>query len=136
MAAQYPTSCYTAWIYNNSIRNLTVGDPRSTAASVKNNKFLSANSVWDPETKGIHKSLWGPEYAKWENKKSLEIIKSCPRFPGKNKLIIRVAINNIELGNEQKGIEMLKILIRDSNSREAIWAYQFLKEWEKQKTKL
>ena len=83
--------------------------------------------------KGYFKRLYGPEYDKWKREKSLEIIKLCPRFPRRDKLMVASAISNIVLGNEKEGIEILKKLINESNSREAAWAKQFLEEWEKQK---
>ncbi|OGF67769.1 MAG: hypothetical protein A2Y62_13905 [Candidatus Fischerbacteria bacterium RBG_13_37_8] len=136
MATEYPNSCYTAWIYNNRIRNLTIKDPRSTANSIKNSKYRAGNSVWDlwgSKIKGTQKHLSGTEYCRWEIEKSLAIINSCSRFPQKDRLMLSIAINNIKLGNEQRGIEILKTLIRESNSREAVWAKEFLEEWMAQK---
>jgi len=133
IATKYPTSCYAAWIYNNYIGNITIGNPQATVVSIKKNNYHDGNSVPCLTAKDGWEGLRGSEYFKWENEKSLEIIASCPRFPHKDKLIVVTAVNNIVLGKESEGIRMLKELIRTSSSREANWARQFLEEWEKQK---
>ena len=136
MLDNYPTSCYTAWIPSSSISENTVNDPRTTVKFIKANKYWDGNSIYDPKVKGYFKRLDGPDYDKWKREKILEILKYCPRFPRKDGLIVTAAISNIVLGNEKEGIEMLKKLINESNSREAAWAKQFLEEWTKQKSRL
>ncbi|OGF68078.1 MAG: hypothetical protein A2Y62_19680 [Candidatus Fischerbacteria bacterium RBG_13_37_8] len=131
MIAQYPTSRYAAWIWEDNIYDPILDNPKSLVNSIKNKNYLVGRSVWD----GKWISLNGMKYAEWTKNKSLEIIRDCPSFPAKERFMLTAAISNIVLGDELQGVELLKGLIRRSNSREAIWAKEFLEEWMNQKTK-
>ena len=138
IALKYPASRYTVWLYYIYMFDPIRKDPRQIAISIsKGKRYPDGNSVWDPTVNGHIRDLSDTKkYAKWAKEKSLEMIKLIPNFPDKERLIVVAGICSIVLGEELEGIEILKKLIQESNSREAIWAKQFLEEWMKQKNKI
>ncbi|OGF67867.1 MAG: hypothetical protein A2Y62_01225 [Candidatus Fischerbacteria bacterium RBG_13_37_8] len=145
---KFPGSIYTAWTYFHRMYDPTKIEAHYTVVDLRKSNY-PPRGIYIPESEayegyGLNTHLnSGIESAKWIKEKSELILSHHPDFPFANKLRIQIALSNIALGIEKKGILQLQTFFKQSTEKkvlskkpletEAEWAEKFLALWAKER---
>jgi len=132
---KYPTSTYAGWVvYERMQKPLSA---RAEKIKELMDKGLYMEHGWVPWPWEYHnglKELNGREYVEWHIKWGEELLKNHPDFPFISEIKIILGLAYLKLNQIEKGLSMLKD-ISNENSKEGIWAKEYLGLIEKSKIK-
>jgi len=150
---QYPSSIYVAWAYYEDLFGLKEEVPKmfnldnryitvkDIIRMIKEKTYEDTTSVYNFDEARIEKFKSGEGIlaCKLIKERLQLILKYHPDFVFANHLNIRIALCNIEIGNEEEGLTQLKGLLQKEQNKalkekieispEGKWIEEFLKEW-------
>ena len=122
----HPTSTYAANIVYKECSGLVLSDPQMVLRSIETGSFAGKNPVPDPASPRGWTTLEGEEVVAWREKWFGIVLSNHPDIWFADELRLRLALDQVALGNQGAGTDQLEALARDANETVGGLAREFL----------